>query len=431
MQIRTLLFIIALISFFIYLKSFLNPPLSTFPIQGDGEAHYAYLPALILDRDISVSEPSKYESNREYFQYPAFNLWPETGKYLNKYPPGTAILVLPFFFLATLFSLISHQTLGGYNIIYRFLVGAAASFYLFSGLVLLKKAYRQFFSKKITSLTLICLVFSSSLFHYTVFDSLYSHVFAFFAISLSFYLILKWHEKPNSFYLSTFLGISFGLNFLIRNSNIFIFLFFLLYSIYSPASFKTKLKAFLKNHKNIFVILIFTFLSSLPQLIYYRYITGHWWIFSYKNESFNWLNPTWYGVLLSPRKGLFFWAPVFLVCLPGFIPKKKIPTWYLASLVFLFLQTYIIASWHQWWYGDSFGHRGFIDSYPIIGLFFARGLEFLDKGIRRYFAYLFLILCILLNLFLVNLYWQHYLPRDHTTFAAFLKVLGIIGINRM
>lgn len=396
----------------------------SYPIFGaDGDGYYSYLPALLINKDLQSLNPYDYETHRDYLPYPAFNLWEGTGKYLNKYPPGTAIFLLPMFLMASFISLVVGLPVDGYNDIFQYFVGLSAGIFLLLGLFLLYKIYQKRFSKKIIILSLLSLFLSTNLISYTAFNPIFSHIYSFFTISLSLYLILRWSLKPQSFLLSLFLGLSFGLNFLVRNTNILVLLFWLLFGVYSLGSAKQKIKLIVKNKKTAGLIFVTMIFVVSPQFLYYHLITGHWLVFSYFKEGFNFFNPAWYGVLFSPRRGLFFWAPILLISGLSVFDFKKYKDWFLAGLVYLFCQTYVIASWHQWWYGDAFGHRAFIDSFPIIALFFMSGLTFLFKRKLNFPAYLYISICSILNIYLMILYWFGKLPRDNITINSYLKII--------
>lgn len=55
-----------------------------------------------------------------------------------------------------------------------------------------------------------------------------------------------------------------------------------------------------------------------PQLWLYHRATGHWLIGSYGSLGFTFASPHLAGVLVSPQKGLFFYAPLLLLALAGF-----------------------------------------------------------------------------------------------------------------
>ena len=184
------------------------------------------------------------------------------------------------------------------------------------------------------------------------------------------------------------------------------------------------MKLLVKNYKSLGLIFLGIFLAASPQFLYHHLITNQWWVFSYPQEGFNFLDPAWYGVLFSPRRGLFFWAPVLLISGLSVFEYMRHKRWFLAGLVYLVLQTYIIASWHVWWYGDAFGHRAFIDSLPIIFLFFLAGLNVLIKRKLSLLAYLYISICSILNIYLMIQYWIGKLPRDHVTLKGFLRIPG-------
>ncbi|HEX2454570.1 MAG TPA: hypothetical protein VHI99_12775, partial [Vicinamibacterales bacterium] len=41
-------------------------------------------------------------------------------------------------------------------------------------------------------------------------------------------------------------------------------------------------------------------------------------------------------------------------------------------MIFLTVNTYLIASWWDWQFGGSYGHRGFVDSLPLLAIGLAR-----------------------------------------------------------
>lgn len=411
-----------LVSIFIYFYIFTKPISRNNPIHSDGEGYYAYLPAILLEREISVINPSRYETTRKVLQFPAFNLWEKTDKYLNKYPMGVAILLLPGFLLATIVSFITGFPLDGYNIVYQHFAGISASVYLALGVLFLFKVYSKYFSRNISYLTILTLIFATNLLHYSTYDSTFSHVFGFFVISTSLYLIQKWYQKADLIN-SAVLGFFFGLSFLVRNTHIVLFLIFFLYGIYSKKSLFKNFNLLLNRKIQLLWLILAFSITIFPQFMYYYSVTGSLYVFSYVEEGFNWFSPAWYGVLFSPRKGFFFWAPVFFLMCFSVFQIKKIRKWVLAALIVITIETYLIASWHQWWYGDSFGHRGFIDIYPVLGIFLGASLSFLlKKRVVKYFTLVSLGLFIVLNLFLMTKYWVGVLPRDHTTIDTYLKI---------
>lgn len=405
-----------------------SPPIHGFgPIHGDGEGYYAYLPATFLKHDLVDIDPAEYESGRDFLTHPAFTRWPQTGRYLNKYPPGVALLVGPFFALAALVSVSVGQPLDGYNLIFQFLSGTAALVFTAGGLALLYHLYRSLFGPMIAALTVLGLLLTTNLWHYTVFDSLYSHAFAFFTTSWVVFLTAKWYRNPRRRLVSLLVGVSFGLSFLVRNANFWVGLFFLSYGLVTRRALPKRIKLIARHWQSLLLIGLGLVLAIFPQLAYQKIITDKWWVFSYPGEGFDWLDPAWYGVLLSPRRGLLFWTPLFWFAALGVVGSfKRQPVWFWGVALALAVQTYLVASWSQWWFGDGLGHRAFVDGYPLWGFLVAAGIQ---KALRwsRSGVSLFLVACILLNLMLTGWYWGGILPRDHVTWSRYLQLVVFEG----
>ncbi len=408
-----LLFILSIIYFYFFTRREGAPT-----ILSDGEGYYAYLPALLINHNLTSLDPVNYESDREYLEYPAFNIYLATGRYLDKYPIGTAILLLPLFLISCLASWLYQQPLDGYSIFYQFFIGYAATLYLILGLCLLYKLYRVWFSNYITWLVLGLLLSATSLFIYIFLIPVNSHIYSFFAISLSLHLIKLWSDNPKSIKLSLLLGASFGLNLLIRNSNLSIIIFWLLVNLNSSYLLKYK--------KQLSLVILALVFISLPQFIYIYAITNRFLIFTYLREGFNWFTPNFYGIFFSPRRGLFFWAPIFWIILFSISQFYKLKSWFIAGIGFLLIHSYIIASWHQWWYGNAYGHRAFIDSYPVLGLFLGAGLTYLLKQKKYYYlSAFFIFVCIYLNFHFQSLFLSRKLPADQVTIEKYLELIDL------
>ena len=104
----------------------------------------------------------------------------------------------------------------------------------------------------------------------------------------------------------------------------------------------------------------------VPQLAIYYQATGRILVSSYGNLGFTFLSPHLWGVLFSVQKGLFFWSPLLLAAIAGFVvgARRKLP-FLAATAVVLAVDTYLIASWWDWQFGASYGHRGFVDTLPL------------------------------------------------------------------
>jgi hypothetical protein len=161
-----------------------------------------------------------------------------------------------------------------------------------------------------------------------------------------------------------------------------------------------------------------------PQLWLYHRATNHWFISSYGDLGFTFASPHLAGVLVSPRKGLFFYAPLLLAALPGaaWLPER-LRHWRLPAAVLLAIETYLIASWFDWQFGASYGHRGFVDFYPLfaIGLASTFARVSAERPLRGAAFVLVTLLCSL-SMFQMLQYWHGVLPMSDTTWAQYRSI---------
>jgi hypothetical protein len=161
--------------------------------------------------------------------------------------------------------------------------------------------------------------------------------------------------------------------------------------------------------------------------VIYHAASGHWIISAYGDLGFTWTTPHVAGVLFSPRKGLFFWAPLLLAAVAGlaWLPPA-LRQWRAPILVVLAIDTYLIASWWDWQFGASYGHRGFVDVYPLLAPGLAAAFARVPAGpvIRAAAAAAVILLCAL-SIFQMLQYWHGVMPMSDVTWeqykALFLK----------
>ena len=87
--------------------------------------------------------------------------------------------------------------------------------------------------------------------------------------------------------------------------------------------------------------------------------------------GFHFDRPQLWRVLFSVQKGVFFWSPVLLLAVAGLaMTRGSARNFVPASLVVLAANVYLIASWFDWQFGASYGHRGFVDALPFLAIGF-------------------------------------------------------------
>lgn len=365
-------------------------------ISSDGKGYYAYLPAVFIYHDLQFNFVDEYESN--YYQPEnkvKFTIDFNTYK-VNKYWIGTSVLMSPFFMLAHTLATLFNLPNDGYSFVYQAMIAAAGSFYLLLGLFFIRKLLLLYYCKEPEIfISLSAIVFASNLFYYTVAEPSMSHVYSFFVISAFTYFIKKYFQNFESKHLS-YAIICFAIIVLIRPSNAIV--------IFAIPFLAGDLKSLKKSLKLFDVIkcklsLGIAFAMVLLQLVYYKISSGHYLVYSYGSETFDFLNPHIFDFLLSYRRGLFIYAPLLLLSLFGFIPLFKNSKFQIISLsFFLILMIYTLSSWWMWFYGGGFGMRPVIDFYVFFVILLAMFLKysFEIKALKLVYTIL-IVFCIMIG----------------------------------
>jgi len=397
------------------------------PIRSDGMGYYLYLPASIIDRDLTLQTTIARSFGGTSPEWAGVNRIRETNRLLIKYPPGEAIMLAPFFILAHGLTLVSGiAPADGFSVLYQAAAAIGGLCYVLLGLDMLRRLLETSFSPSVVWWTLVVMVFGTNLFHYATYDSIFSHAFSFCLFALFLYGVERWYAGPSA---GRTIALAFvaGLITLVRPTNSVIFVFALLFDadINGREGVRERLSLLRRNARLLLAgALVYVGLLS-PLVAYWKYITGHWIIFSYTGEAFAFSHPQILNVLFSVRKGLFFWSPVLLFATAGFFVMRKYKRAYvLPTLVFMPLNLYIIASWRNWAYGGSFGHRAFVESIAIFAVGYASLIESRpDRAPARATIIITSCLLVLLSTRLMLEYWLGVIPFDGTTWQRFTSAL--------
>lgn len=338
-------------------------------IYSDVIHYYAYLPAVFIFDDLQLN------SYYEYNKIDKVTFWPiktPIGKNCIMVSMGMSILYAPGF-LAT-YAILNLCGIESYGFSYHYRIGLilVGLLYLALSLIFLKKVLLRYFSPLATGIALLMMGIGTNLFYYATAETTMSHLYSFFLYSSFLYLTVLWHEKPKYLY-SILLGIISGLIVLVRPTNVVIALIFLFWNVSSFETLKMKINLFLRNYKQILVLLLFGLLIWIPQLIYWKEVSGTYFFYSYGDEQkFFFTNPHILETLFSFRKGLFIYTPMMFLAVFGFIYLwRKQRRFFVPLIIFSIVNIYIISSWWSWWYGGSFGLRAYIESYALYSFAFA------------------------------------------------------------
>src|SRR5947207_8981229 len=128
---------------------------------------------------------------------------------------------------------------------------------------------------------------------------------------------------------------------------------------------KRKKWTFAKKHPlHFFSAIAGGITALLPQLIYWKEVTGSW---IYKMGSkWDFLNPHW-RVLFGWEKGWFIYTPVTILMVVGLFMLKK-AEYKRAVIVFFILNIWIIIAWHDWRFGGSYSCRALTQSLAVMAI---------------------------------------------------------------
>jgi len=368
-------------------------------IDGDGSGYYSYLTTVFRYKTTDFKSVYEYEKTRRGLDYMGHYFHEYNGKIVNKYYAGTAVMMLPFYVMASVLSKLANMPVDGYNILFQYAAAFAAAFYLAIGLLLVNALLKTFTIRKpIRVLTLLSLLLGTNLFYYAFMHPAHSHVYSFAAIAGFAYFarLYMLHGNAKALYSMSLL---LGLVALIRPTNLLLVLLIPFFAT-DFQIVKQRVTALFKKPLLIFSALIFFLMFFSVQIIFNYLQTGEFILYTYKNEGFHFLQPATWSFLFSYRKGFFIYTPLMLLLFSGFIVlfrQSKFQTYWL--LGFLIVLVYFLSSWWNWFFGDSFGMRAMIDYYPIFAILLALGFSALSK-IRagKIFLTLFLLLIVPLNL---------------------------------
>ena len=327
-------------------------------IWSDQEGYYIYLPAIFI--------------HGGFENVPCVNgcttVETEAGqRTFTKYTYGVALMEAPVFLVAHLTAPLSGNEQDGRSAPYVWAVLVAAIFYMLAGIRFLSKLLQELnYGKLISLLVPLGILLGTNLFYYTFREAGMSHVYSFFLFSV---LIYASHRRFSSggavWNLLTALPVA--LIILIRPTNAITILIPILWEAVLK-DVPTELKKFVTDGRWWLSFVVGMVILFLPQMMYWKAMTGHFLFYSYGDEGFiYWNRPKMLQVLLSPQNGWLVYSPIVGMALIGFVLmiKDKRNGW-LLPVVLLTIATYIFGSWWAWWFGGAYGHRCFVDHLPIL-----------------------------------------------------------------
>jgi len=401
-------------------------------ISWDVCGYYYYLPAIFIYKDIKKlnfkdSISNKYKPTPQFDQ--AFKT--KNGNYVFKYSCGQAIQYLPAFLVGHLITkYFTNYPADGFSKPYQLSIAFGCFLITLLGLWYMRKILLIYFNDSTTAITLATLVLVTNYLNYTAFDGAMTHNTVFTLYTLIIYFTIQFYNKP-TYIKSALIGGLIGLATLTRPTEIISVLIPVLWgvNILSRQSLLLRWNLIIHHFSKFALAIMACIAVGSIQIIYWKYVSGHWIVYSYQDQGFSWLRPHIINGLFSYKCGWLMYTPVMFFALIGIYLMRKIDsTKTLVSiiLVFTLLFIYVAFAWDIWWYGGSLGQRTMVQAYAMLCIPLGSFFEYVSrkkwlKLIITFFWFIFLYL---------NLWWTYnahigkFFYVELINRAYFLHVLG-------
>lgn len=345
-------------------------------IGWDVFGYYLYLPQTFIAKDVAMKDDGfirelrgKYEGIQIGYEVQPL----ENGNRVLKYSMGMAVVFSPAFFAGHVVAGWTGDVQDGMSAPYQRAMWIWNILITLAGIWILRLVLVRFFSEGISGLVLVLLVFGTNyLMHVTMLgQNGMSHNFLFTAYALLLLLVIRWHEVPKMGRMVP-LGLLCGLMILARPSEMVCLMLPLLWGVYDRGSLREKLGLLGRSWGQLVVFAGLILLMGMPQLVYWKYVTGHWLHTAYggdAGEGFDWLRPHVWQVLVGFRKGWLVYTPLMLLALVGMVPLyRRYPKVWWGIVAYMIFNVYWISAWSCWWYAYSFGQRALIPAMAVMSL---------------------------------------------------------------
>ncbi|RYZ19519.1 MAG: hypothetical protein EOO16_19725 [Chitinophagaceae bacterium] len=390
------------IGFFFYPKW--TRPQTEATISWDVTGYYFYLPSLFIYHDLK-QQAFKDHITQEYNPTPTgYQSYRDTasGNLVMKYSSGMSVAFLPAFTVAHVIAKAGHWKADGFSTPYQAAISIQGLLVALFGLYFLRRLLQRYFSPVATGIVLLVYAFASNYLEYAAINNGMTHSYLFTMYAGLLLLTIRYYESPRRG-RALAIGALCGWMALMRPTEACSILLPLFWGIGSTRALGERWR-FWRQHAGQLALAAAAMIAvGSLQLIYWKYVTGHWVVYSYGDEGFHFTHPHFDDCLWSFRKGWLIYTPVMALSLLGFAALwKKSRELFWPVLGFSLVFCYIAFSWSTWWYGGGLGQRALVQLYPVLGFPMAALLERLRRPLTRGVVLLFVLFSTYYNL------WLHY-----------------------
>jgi len=334
----------------------------------------------------------------------------------NKYPPGLAILQLPF--MLPLLDLTPGAPLISPAEHWMCLALGALSLWISAALLSWSAAMLRVSAWRST-LILTAAVVGTGLYHYGTFDASFSHVHSALFVALLITLAIRERQRGRSMPIALLALAGFFMVAIRMTSAILLAELGLAYLIWHRRRLRSAVL------RGLLPAALGGALAIAIQLAYNRYAVGRFTLSSYGAESFVLDEPMQLAVVASYERGLVSYFPLFGLALALGFAVRAARGWtallavQTASLVMLY------GYWHSWMLGGGFGHRGFVELGPLVAIVLFVSL----RALPRPAAMVFVVgagSCAVVTLQVMLGYWRGSFPMGGATAVQYWQHLRML-----
>jgi hypothetical protein len=365
--------------------------------NGDALGYYLYLPETFIYHNLKTPEqlPAGRGIQELVMNY-TVHVMPEwraaNGRIIDQYTYGVAFFELPFFLAAHAYETAKGAMANGFSHSYIMAVKISTIFYVLLGLILVYKILKRYFPGLQALLGTLAVFMGTNLFWFTLRQAGMSHTLLFFLYALLIYLTIKVHELPKRWHFIV-IGFICGMVTIIRPTDLVCVFIPLLYNVYDRQTIAEKVAFIKQNAWNVLLLIIAFIIPFIPQLIYWKVMTGHCLYYSYGNQSFDWKHPKIVEGLFYFANGWLPYSPVMIFALLGLLLLRNYKKWAWSIWVIVPLYVYAIYSWYCYRYINGLGSRPMLHLYPLLAIPLTGFIVFISqKKVRLRAA--FLVVCL-------------------------------------
>lgn len=385
----------------------------------DGYGYYMYLPHLFEKGDLSITQEWAQQRQDKYcdgrFAYQIVRT--EEGKELNVYHMGQAYIELPAYLVGDLFARVLGFETDGFSKPYYILFLLNVLFFIFLGLLYLRKTLLLFFNDKITAIAIFVLYFASNI--YITFTLQYDlqHLYLFALNGIFIYHTIQFSRTLSKKHL-LYSAIILGLTVAIRPTQVLLGVFPLILLL-------NKYGIRLAFFKHIWIYPALGLLWNIPQIAYWWIVGGEPFIPNLHSENIVLSDPNIVDFLFSYKKGWLLYSPLFLLCLHGiYVLYQKNKALFWSLTLFTPIYIWVMSSWECWWYASSYSSRVMVDIYPILIILVGFSIANWQKSATKILGYTFLVAVCLLNMLQTHQGIKGYLSFDSMTKQHYWYIFG-------